>query len=204
MRTDLIAIFSIALMSTSAFAVDTSKANHDPKHDPKSEEKMKAWMDYSTPSEAHKVLSSLAGKWKTTSKMWHTPDTKPEESVGTTTLRMVLGGRFLENKTTGKAMGMPFEGLGFIGYNNITKKYETLWLDNLATGMMRGAGSFDEKNQTLKDSGEFSCPMAKDKTQTYRSEWKIVDKNNLVFAMWSPDESGKEFKNMEMIFKRAK
>jgi len=188
-----------ALLGFSAFASDQTKTEHKP-----SEQEMKAWMEYSTPGEGHKVLASMVGNWKYTSKMWHKPDSKPEESAGTSSLRLILGGRFLENKTKGKAMGMPFEGLGLTGYNNLTKKYETSWYDNMATGMMHGMGTFDEKTQTLKDTGEFSCPMSKDKPLTYRSEWKINDKNTMTFTMWMPNESGEEFKSMEMVFKRSK
>jgi hypothetical protein len=204
MRIALIALALTVCMTQPAFSDDHDK--HEGKHemDPKAQEMMKAWKDYATPSEGHKVLAGMAGNWQYTSKMWHKPEAKPEESTGAMTLKMILGGRFLENKTTGKAMGMPFEGLGFIGYNNISKKYETVWLDNMATGIMRGMGSYDASAQVLKDSGEFSCPMSKNKTQEYRTEWKIVDKNNMIFTMWGPDEEGNEYKHMEMTLKRKK
>ena len=197
-------ILSLILTPNFSFADADNHPKNGESTDPKHAESMKAWMEFSTPGAPHKTLQGMTGKWKYTSKFWHKPDSKPEETSGTSTMKMVMGGRFLEHKTTGKVMGQPFEGLGFTGYNNMTKNYETVWLDNMSTGMMRGKGSFDTETQTLKDSGEFSCPMTKEKEQKYRSEMKIIDKNNMSFSMWSPDENGKEYKGMEMMMKRAK
>jgi hypothetical protein len=171
--------------------------------DEKKNEIMKAMKDYSTPGASHKVLEQTVGNWKYNSKFWQTADGKPEESKGTSTLKMIMGGRFLQHETHGKAMGMPFSGLGFTGYNNLKGEYETMWIDNMGTGMMHGTGSFDAKTNTLSDSGEYSCPLSKDKTRKYRTEWKIIDKNNMTYTMWGPDESGAEMKQMELTFKRS-
>jgi hypothetical protein len=179
-------------------------AKMDPKMDPKMAEMMKAWKEASTPGAPHDVLKPMAGKWKYVSKFWHTPDGKPEESSGTSTLKMILGGRYLQHETKGKAMGAPFEGLGFTGYNNVSKTYETTWMDNMSTATMHGTGSFDASAKTLTDTGEFACPMKNNKIVKYRAEWKIVDANNMSYSMFTPDDGGKEFKSMEMLFKRSK
>jgi hypothetical protein len=200
-------LFAIVFAASigSSFAEDKgAPAKADPKMDPKMAEMMKAWQEASTPGAAHEVLKGLVGKWKYTSKMWHTPTSAPEESTGTSTMKMIFGGRFLVHETKSKAMGMPFEGIGYTGYNNVTKKYETTWIDSMNTGTMHGTGAFDAATQTLTDSGEFYCPMKKGELQKYRSEWKILDKNNTVYTMYGPDEKGKEFKGMEMTFKRVK
>ncbi len=55
-------------------------------------EKMKKLMG---PSEAHKVLEPLAGKWNYTASFWMAPDAKPETSTGTSESEMIYGGRFL-------------------------------------------------------------------------------------------------------------
>ena len=38
----------------------------------------------------------------------------------------------------------------------------------------------------------------------FRAEWKIVDNDNLLYTMFMKDEAGKEFKAMEIAYKRAK
>lgn len=198
MKIKLLAALIMSLVSTSVFAAE-------PKVDAKMAEMMKKFKEYSTPGAAHKTLADMAGNWTYASKMWETPDGKAQESKGTSSMKMILGGRFLQHDIKGEAMGMPFEGLGFTGYDNIKKKYDTLWLDNMATGVMHGTGSFDATSKTLKDSGQFSCPMSPNKTRDYRGEWKITDKNNMTYSMFGPGpDGGKEYKQMEMVFKRVK
>ena len=71
--------------------------------------------------------------------------------------------------------------------------------------MMHGTGEYDASTKMLTDSGEYSCPMSKGKNRTYRTEMKMIDKNNMTFTMFGPGMKGeKEFKQMEMIYKRVK
>lgn len=170
------------------------------------DEMMKAFGEYSTPGAAHKKLKDMSGNWKFTSKMWESKDAKPEESKGTAKMKMIMGGRYLQQEFKGKAMGMPFEGLGFIGFNNATQKYETSWLDNFGTGMMHNnEAAFDESGNVLKEEGEHTCPLSSDKKRDYRSEWKLVDKNNMVYTMYGEGPTGgPEFKQMEITYVRAK
>ena len=195
----LIALF-LTVVSASVFAAGKEAM------DPKKQEMMKAWMEYATPGAPHKALADIVGKWKYTSKFWETPEAKAEESTGTSNFKMILGGRFLQQDVKGKAMGgMPFQGMGIVGYDNIKGKYDTIWIDNMATGVMHGTGMFDANLKTLNDSGEMSCPMTKNKKTSYRSEWKITDKKNMTYTMYGPAmDTGKEFKMMEMVFTRVK
>ena len=199
MQKTLFTLILSLFVSTSAFAADKAKT----KDDPKMQEMMKKMAEASTPNEHHKRLADMAGNWSYTSKMWESENATPEESKGTSKMKMILGGRWLQQDIKGKAMGMPFEGMGLTGYDNIKGQYETLWLDTMGTAAMKGTGNYDEASKTLKDSGQFTCP-ATGKDEKYRGEWKIIDKNNMVYTMYSAgmDGKGPEFKNMEMTFKR--
>lgn len=195
MRTTLLFAI-ISLVGSVALAAETQKM------DPKKAEMMKKWQEFATPGEPHKILAGFAGKWKYTSKWWEAADAKPEESKGTSNNKMIMGGRFLQQEVKGKSMGMPFEGLGVIGYDNLKKKYESTWLDNMGTGTMKGTGDYDATTQTLKESGEASCPMTDNKAKPFKSEWKVVSKDNFTLTMWGPGKDGKEYKQMELDFKR--
>lgn len=191
----------IALLITAlpAFAADAPQTN-----DAKMQDAMKAFMQYSTPGENHKMLTGLAGKWSYTSKMWQTSEAKPEESKGTSTMKNVLGGRFLMQEFKGKAMGKPFEGMGFIGYDNLKQAFQSIWMDSMGTGMVQGQGTYDTATKTIKENGEFSCPMTGDKARSYRAEWVFADKAHMNYSMWTKDMDGKEFKSMEIAYNKAK
>ena len=87
------------LFSILAFSIVSSLtlANDAPAADTKKQEMMKAWQEYSTPGAPHKILAGLTGKWKYTSKMWQTAEGAPEESIGTSSMKMIMGGRFLQH-----------------------------------------------------------------------------------------------------------
>ncbi len=173
--------------------------------DAKAQEMMKQWQEYATPGSNHKILNDMTGKWKYTSKWWAAADAKPEESSGTSTMKMILGGRFLQHDIKGTSMGQPFTGMGITGYDNLKQTFDSVWLDSMGTGVMHGTGTFDTATKTLKDSGTFSSPSAPSKTEKYRSEWQIVDKNKMVYSMFgSAPEGGAEYKQMEMTFTRTK
>lgn len=194
----------VLIVSTTAFSADkaTDKAAAGP--DAKAmAEMMKAFEKYGTPGKEHKMLGDMAGEWTYTSKMWMQADGQPEESSGTASMKMILGGRWLQHESKGTAMGKPFEGMGYTGYDNIKKKYVTIWMDSMSTGLVSGEGTYDAKNKVYHDKGSFTCPITPEKERAYRSEWKILGKNKMVFSMFgaNPGET-KEFKNMEMTFTR--
>lgn len=194
---------TLVLIGAMLFAGAAQADHHEKSEDAKKkEEMMKAWQEYATPSDGHKILRSMAGQWSYKSKYWEKADAQPHESKGTASMRMILGGRYLEGNVKGKTMGMPFEGRSLLGYDNLKKKYESTWIDNMGTGHMRSEGKFDAAENALKEEGDFMCPIAKEKLE-FRSEWKILDKNTMIFSMWGegPD-GGDEYKQMEMTFKR--
>lgn len=206
-------VFSLALLTllgSASFAETKPAAGAKPPaetkapsaEDLKKQEMMKVWQEFATPGPQHKILASMVGKWKYTSKFWETSDAAPQESKGKSHMKLILGDRFLEHKIEGKVMGMKFEGLGITGYDNIKGKFETLWLDNMGTGIAHGIGNFDDKTQTLTDKGEMSCPMTKSKKREFRGEWKIIDKKNMIYSMFGPGKDGKDMKQMEMVFTR--
>ena len=194
MKKTLFTIVLSLFVSTSAFAADKAK------NDAEMMEKMKA---AATPGEQHKMLADMAGSWNYTSKMWEAENTAPEETKGSSKMKMILGGRFLQQEIKGKAMGTNFEGIGVTGFDNIKNQYQTTWMDTMSTSIMKGTGSFDAASKTIKESGTFTCPTT-GKEEKYRSEWKMIDKNNMVYAMYGTgmDGKGPEFKTMEITYKR--
>lgn len=117
-------------------------------------------------------------------------------------MEWILGGRFLKQKYKGEWAGEKFEGLGFIGYDKMKKRYVTLWMDNMATGIFQSTGRYDAATQTIKESGHFSCPMTGEKDKWFRAEWKLIDKNKNSYTWFMKDPNGKEFKSMEIVYTR--
>ncbi len=159
--------------------------------------------EFSTPGEGHRVLDPLVGQWQYAMKWWMTADATPQESTGSSQAKWILDGHFLQEDVTGMSMGQPFTGMGVTGYDNLKKKYDSIWLDNMGTGMMISDGSYDAANKTLTFKGTFSCPI-ENGPRTSRGVLKITGDDSHTYEMYMTDKDGKEFKAMEITYTRMK
>ncbi len=161
----------------------------------------KAWEEYATPGEMHKMLADEAGSWTAESKMWMDPSAPPQTSTMKAEIKMALGGRYQEGKYTGTMMGQPFEGKGTVAYNNASGEFEQTWMDNMGTGIMHMSGKYDPATKTVNYSGNCIDPMTK-QPKKYRQTYKIVDDKTRVMEMFDNGPDGKEYKSMEITMHR--
>lgn len=167
------------------------------------EEMMAAWQAAMTPGEAHQKLNAFVGTWDVAVSLWMAPSAPPEVSTGTSTTAWILGGRYLEQKHVGMAMGQPFEGLGLTGYDNVQKKYIGTWVDTMGTGMMTSVGSVDETGAKFAFDAQMWDPTTGQLTKS-REELIVEGPDKHVMTMHATDPaSGAEFKTMELVFTRA-
>jgi len=168
-----------------------------------SEAEMKAWMDYMTPGDTHKMLAKSDGDWNADMTMWMAANTAPTKTTGTCTNRMILGGRYQESKYGATMNGMPFEGISTIAYDNALKKFIGTWIDNMGTGIMVMEGSWDKASNSLTTKGKTLDPTT-GKEVTMREVFKVVDDNTHTIEMYSTPGNGKEYKSMEIKLTRKK
>jgi hypothetical protein len=196
----ILPVFGSLSIAVTSQAGQDSKGNKTSEYD--HDAMMEKWKEFSTPNENHKVLDPLVGDWDYSIKWWMSPDVKPEESKGTSNIKWIMGGRFIEQAVEGTSMGQPFEGMGLMGYDNEKKQYQSIWIDNMGTGMMKGSGNYDPNTKTLTDQGTFSCPAEGEKS--YRGVLKMIDNDNFTYEWYMPGPDGKEFRAMEIVYTRKK
>ena len=167
-----------------------------------SEAEQKAWQAYMTPGEAHKLLAESAGDWTEQITMWMDPSAPPTTTTTTTKSEMIMGGRYLVSKTSGEMMGMPFEGMSIMGFDNAKKVYTSTWVDNFGTGVIYMEGPWDEATKSVNFKGKGVDPIT-GKEMMMRQVVKIIDKDTQEFTMYD-NKSGKEVKTMEIRSTRKK
>jgi hypothetical protein len=165
------------------------------------DEDMKKWMDYMTPGDQHKQMSKCSGDWKVNTKMWMAPGGEPTVTDGTASAEMILGGRYLVTKHKATMMGMPFEGMSIDGYDNATKMFNSVWLDNMGTGIMFMTGKWNEATKTTDYTGKMVNPLTAG-YEDIRSVLKMNDENTMTMEMFGPGPDGKEFKSMVITYTR--
>jgi hypothetical protein len=188
----------------SVLCATAALAEHDPHQKPTIDPAMmEAMMKAGQPGDAHKKLDAIVGTWDTKITLWMVPGADPMSSSGVSEARWVLGGRYLQQEFKGDFEGMPFEGMGYTGYDNVRKRYWGSWIDNMSTAMMTSTGSIAEDGKSWSFSGTMPDPMSGADTPV-DEKITIVTEDHHTMEMWTPGPDGKKFKSMEIVYTRKK
>lgn len=191
-----------AIVATVFAVVGTGQDKGSQKMTPEQQAAMEAWMRAATPGEPHRRLAEGVGTWDCRMTSWEEPGGAPNVSQGTSINDLVLGGRFLRQTFRGTAMGQPFNGLGYTGFDNVKKRYVSTWMDDMGTAIMVSYGTMGSDG-SLTMTSEVADPVTGKPTKM-REILRFPDKDHQVFEMYAPDRSGKEFKMMEILYSRSK
>ncbi|MFQ5526088.1 MAG: DUF1579 domain-containing protein [Thermoanaerobaculia bacterium] len=169
--------------------------------DPNAEMEAFAAMAATTPE--HDKLKPFEGTFKSEVKIWMRPG-EPAVSTGTMVNEFDLDGRFLRQTYTGDPNEGPFpsfEGRGYWGYNNVTKKFEGFWIDNASTIMQSEAGEVDDSGKVWTMLGEMPNPQTGGSMKK-RSVIRLEDDDHHTMEMFFDAGEG-EVKSMEISYERA-
>ena len=186
-------------------ADDAKKAIDDKKPaapDMNADPKMADMMASMTPGEHHAHLAKFAGDWDVKSKMWMDEGAPPMESTAVVNAKMEMGGRFLYIHYNGDMMGQPFKGVSMMGYNNNSKQHESVWVDNMSTGIWYSTGTCSADGKTYTMSGIFTEPDGTKKTTREVTNWTGADTYTMEFFETPGEKGGKERKMMELSYTR--
>jgi len=192
-RTRLSLVTAAALMAMPALVRAQA-----PEMTPEQKAEMEAYMKAGTPGAPHKALAGMTGTYEAKIKSWNEAGKPPTEETGTATRSMALDGRVLVEEFKGSMMGMPFTGHGMHGYDNVTGKHWSTWMDSMSTGLMVSEGTCDAKNAcTYKGTWNDAVKKAP-VTSRMTSRWASPTVE--VFEMYGPGRDGKEMKMMEITY----
>ena len=196
-----VVVAAAAAASASLFAQDKGKPAPAPSKDQQAMEA--AMKSFATPGPAHQVLQQKAGKWSLAVKMFMPGAPAAMESKGTSEMKMIMDGRYLQDTTEGSFMEQPFHGQGLTGYDNLKKKYVGTWIDNMGTGIMTAEGSYDAGSKTFSYTNEMP-DSSMTKYVKGRSTETWTDNDHWTMKSYAPGPDGKEYMCMQIDYARAK
>jgi hypothetical protein len=168
---------------------------------PSEEEMMAQWQAAMTPAEGHARLMSMVGTWKAKTTFTMAPGGPTQTHEGSSVHRLVLGGRYLEQIYKGMAMGMPFEGIGYTGYDNAQKRYVGTWMDTFGTGLMNSVGVGRPTDEKMEFTAEAIEPSGKKKV--FDAIVRVQNHEHHSYEMWSKGPNGKSYRVMLVEYERA-
>jgi len=127
--------------------------------DPEQAALMEAWAKASSPGAPHQGLAVMAGRWRTTTRLWMDPGAEPQSAEGVATREMLFDGRVLQERIQTVMMGDLFEGQAQTGFDNVAGRYWTTWMDNMSTGCYLAEGTRDEETGAITFRGEITDPV---------------------------------------------
>lgn len=151
----------------------------------------------------HEGLQYFVGKWQEEISVSMDPKAPPSKSKGAAVIQSIMGGRFVQMFHAGSFMGMPHIGQGLTGYDNVTGKYLSQWIDNSSGAIFLATGSYDEAGKTYTFNGEMTDPMNPTKRTPVREVVRIESPDRYVFE-WHETHEGKERKAMSIAYTRMK
>jgi hypothetical protein len=165
------------------------------------DEEMAAMMAAGQPGEHHKHLGFMAGEWNVKASFWMPGSPEAMTSDGTAAFKWVLGGRYMRQDYTSQFMGMPFQGIGTTGYDNVGKQYQSTWTDNMSTTIMSEHGQCDGSGKKFSFTGEMPDPGSGTMLAT-RTEQVVESQDRFVLTSYAKGPDGKEMKLMELVYTR--
>ncbi len=153
-------------------------------------------------SGVHKWFKDLDGKWKGTASTWFEPGKLADESPVEGTIRSVLGGRFIVHEYTGSIDGKLLEGITVYGYDCMTGRYQSAWIDSfhMGTAIMLSESKMGSSKVDLV--GYYNINEAGTDPWGWRSEITYSE-NKLVLTAYNVTPDGEESKATELVYERA-
>jgi len=161
------------------------------------EEMMKKVQAAGTPGPAHQALNAFEGNWKAEVKCWMDPSGAPNVSQATSKAHLIFGKRFLEEEFHGEMMGKPFTGRCVLGFDNTKQKFNSVWIDEMSTGMFTSEGKGENGNKVITLEGTASCAATGRKDMPMKQVFRVIGPDKHVLEMFNNGQ-----KTMEITYTR--
>ena len=162
-----------------------------------------AWEKAAKTGTEHKWIEEhFAGNWDV-DLVEYGPAGPGKAEKGKMSSEMKMGGRFLMMEFAGSMQGKGFKGHGMVGYNNASKKFESVWIDSMGTSILSMYGTLDKTGKVLIMSGNIMDPMS-GQNMTFKEVLTLdsKDTHSMKFYMSGPGMPG-ETVVMEQTYTRA-
>ncbi len=160
-------------------------------------------MRLAQPGEQHAMLQEMVGEWETESELNFPGMPEAMTMRGHSTVKPLLGGRYVMEELHGSMMGMPFEGINIIGYDNSRQEFVSTWMDNSSTWPITSSGHYDEGTKALTLTGTMR-DAANLEGRPFRSVSKTLDADHMVMTMYDTVPPQGEVLVMTMHYTRKK
>ncbi len=137
---------------------------------------------YTQPAEHHQKLERLVGNWNT--EMRITMQGAPSAaSAGTSTVKWIMPGRWLQMEANGSLMGLPMHSITLMGYDNFKHSYVTTSISTLDTAMNRSEGDFTPDDKALVVYGTLDEYLTGEHDKMVKTIYRFVSDDEIMIEV---------------------
>ena len=151
------------------------------------------------PDPEHARLVAMCGTWDVELSFWFQPGAAPIVTKGTSTIRPLFDGMFIEEKIDGALNGTPFTTLAWTGFNTGSHQYEATRISSTNSSRIAEAGAWDESSRRFELKALY--PLAGD-TWTQRTVIQPISADTMVAASYLSFGKVPEWKAVEIRYVR--
>lgn len=163
----------------------------------------KALDEAMTPGAAQRRLEPMVGKFDVRILTWVEPSKPPVESSASAVSVWVLENRYVQTMLVGGPSADAFRGIGYIGYDNVAKRYQAAWMDNGSTAITLYTGGFNADGKSATMKAQIASP-SRGKHNPVELRMSIGANGGHVTQLWGTGLGAKMFKMMELQYTPSK
>jgi Protein of unknown function (DUF1579) len=150
-------------------------------------------------SPEHERLIAMCGTWDAEMTFLFQPGRPGITTKGTSTIRSLLGGLFIEEKIEGVLNGTPFTTLAWTGFNTSTHQYEATRIASTNDARIAETGSYDEKTGQFELKADY--PLAGE-TWHQRTVIHLMSADTMIATGYLSFGKVPEWKGVEIKYTR--
>ena len=207
LKTILPCAATAVLVSAAFLTVAATRPDH---HEPETkqaagemamdDEMMQAYLQAGQPGDMHEPLKHFVGEWDVEAEF--DMDGEMVKSQGKAVAETIYGGRFIRETFSGEMMGEQFEGQSIVGYDNVGRKYQSVWYDMMSTALYYAEGTVSADGKTMTFTGMGPDPLT-GSMKPYLHVHKVESPDKHVFEMYDSGDDGMK-KSATMTYTRSK
>ena len=147
----------------------------------------------------HARLVALCGTWDVEVTFWQRPGGPSLSSKGTSVIRPLFDGLFVEEKIDGSLNGRPFTTLAWTGFNTATHVYEATRISSTNSIRIAETGSYDEATKQFELKADY--PMAGE-TWHQRTVIQPLSADSMIATSYLSFGAVPEWKGVEIKYTR--
>lgn len=161
-----------------------------------------AWGQHNNPGANHgKLATGMSGLWSTTTTFRSGPNAESQTATGNARIAPTLDGRFVMQEFNSEFFGKTFKGMGFFGFNNASKQFESFWVDSATTGMLFCTGT-QGADGSITWTGSYTDPVS-GQNKTAKSVSRFNGRDAWSFEMYDTTSDGQEFVSLSVAYTRT-